>query len=117
MLNKLLKRCMPWMDKGRWYNIVFAASNGNYVIGDGTDPAFQSADAVVQIDDYGNTILVIHTNIVVREVKLRQLDGNRSTYMSVPLRSDWHSLQLFIPEWFGLTPSDGNPLEILVYGA
>lgn len=19
MLNKLLKRCMPWMDKGRWY--------------------------------------------------------------------------------------------------
>lgn len=21
MLNKLLKRCMPWMDKGRWYHI------------------------------------------------------------------------------------------------
>lgn len=21
MLNKLLKRCMPWMDKGRWYKI------------------------------------------------------------------------------------------------
>lgn len=21
MLNKLLKRCMPWMDKGRWYSI------------------------------------------------------------------------------------------------
>ena len=20
MLNKLLKRCMPWMDKGRWYH-------------------------------------------------------------------------------------------------
>lgn len=21
MLNKLLKRCMPWMDKGRWYHV------------------------------------------------------------------------------------------------
>lgn len=23
MLNKLLKRCMPWMDKGRWYKFSF----------------------------------------------------------------------------------------------
>lgn len=25
MLNKLLKRCMPWMDKGRWYHIGIKA--------------------------------------------------------------------------------------------
>ncbi len=30
MLNKLLKRCMPWMDKGRWYHIS-AISRGDTV--------------------------------------------------------------------------------------
>lgn len=27
MLNKLLKRCMPWMDKGRWYQIRVTGDN------------------------------------------------------------------------------------------
>lgn len=27
MLNKLLKRCMPWMDKGRWYSIRLEGSD------------------------------------------------------------------------------------------
>lgn len=29
MLNKLLKRCMPWMDKGRWHSIRIAGSGPN----------------------------------------------------------------------------------------
>lgn len=28
MLNKLLKRCMPWMDKGRWERLVFNQGEG-----------------------------------------------------------------------------------------
>lgn len=31
MLNKLLKRCMPWMDKGRWYHV---RTEGNIVTHD-----------------------------------------------------------------------------------
>lgn len=27
MLNKLLKRCMPWMDKGRWYHIRITSTD------------------------------------------------------------------------------------------
>jgi len=27
MLNKLLKRCLPWMDKGRWYHIGVTGNN------------------------------------------------------------------------------------------
>ena len=41
MLNKLLKRCMPWMDKGRWYKIdVGLDSQGALKIDH--DPIFSS---------------------------------------------------------------------------
>lgn len=32
MLNKLLKRCMPWMDKGRWYHIRATTLGGISVL-------------------------------------------------------------------------------------
>lgn len=32
MLNKLLKRCMPWMDKGRWETIFINKIEGKFVI-------------------------------------------------------------------------------------
>ena len=32
MLNKLLKRCMPWMDKGRWYKLVLVGNGNDFEI-------------------------------------------------------------------------------------
>lgn len=32
MLNKLLKRCMPWMDKGRWETIFINKIDGQFVV-------------------------------------------------------------------------------------
>lgn len=43
MLNKLLKRCMPWMDKGRWYQIRVSGTSiedVNIV----SDPVFSAVD-------------------------------------------------------------------------
>jgi len=40
MFNKLLKRCMPWMDKGRWYHVrVNTIGEKPYAV---FDPVFES---------------------------------------------------------------------------
>lgn len=41
MLNKLLKRCMPWMDKGRWYKISVTGNTPDSLHVD-YDPIFSS---------------------------------------------------------------------------
>ena len=43
MLNKLLKRCMPWMDKGRWYQIKFGGSSPETLVFK-SDPIFTNVN-------------------------------------------------------------------------
>lgn len=116
MLNKLLKRCMPWMDKGRWYKVVLEPSNGSYVVGAGTDPVFQNTNPFLEQDEYGNVIITLHSGISVRDLKIREFYNTASTYITALSRSDRHGTEIFIPSWFAVTPVSGNSLEILIFG-
>ena len=116
MLNKLLKRCMPWMDKGRWYKVVLEPSNGGYVVGAGTDPAYQNTNPLLVQDDYGNFIIVLHSGILIRDLKIREFHNTSLAYITALSRSDIHGAEIFIPSWFAVTPDNGNSLEILIFG-
>lgn len=116
MLNKLLKRCMPWMDKGRWYKVVLVPSSDSYVIGDGTDPVYQNAEPFIEQDDQGNVIIGLRSGISVRDLKIREFYNTASAYITALSRSDSHGTEIFIPSWFAVTPVNGNSLEILIFG-
>ena len=57
MLNKLLKRCMPWMDKGRWYKLVLQGTGNTFIVDkELSDPIFYKAHASFNADDATITI-------------------------------------------------------------
>ena len=116
MLNKLLKRYMPWMDKGRWYKVVLEPSNGSYVVGVGSDPAYHNTNPLFEQDDQGNVIIVLHSGISVRDVKIREFYNTASVYITALSRSDIHGTRIFIPSWFAVSPESGRSLEILIFG-
>lgn len=66
MLNKLLKRCMPWMDKGRWYNLVLAGNGDDWeIVTNESDRIFSGAS--VQIVD--NKVNIINSGIMFIDIK------------------------------------------------
>lgn len=58
MLNKLLKRCMPWMDKGRWYHVEFKVDGNGQITYLKYDNIFDRHDVQTQ-DNYATISLHI----------------------------------------------------------
>lgn len=61
MLNKLLKRCMPWMDKGRWYRCSIRKSKYG-------DPVFMLPPGWTGIRISGQNHWMIATNIKLAHI-------------------------------------------------
>lgn len=70
MLNKLLKRCMPWMDKGRWYHVEYEFDSNNQLTYIKYDNIFNSHE----IDSRDNQLKLHvsndHPKIVVKDYKM-----------------------------------------------
>lgn len=69
MLNKLLKRCAPWMDKGRWYKITFGGDSPD-TLEFKFDPIFENVNYVGFSD--GN--ITIGADFAVNENNLHVID-------------------------------------------
>lgn len=79
MLNKLLKKCMPWMDKGRWYSIRVEES----------DPAnlrtvFNSDEilsAEISSDDF---VMKVITKHIPHIIDFKYCPENNLPFMTLP---------------------------------
>ena len=118
MLNKLLKRCMPWMDKGRWYKIVLKPTNNqSFAIAAGTDPAFQNAVVSFSLNENEDSIISIQgAGIMVLDAKLHEGPGRRSSYSTCMIKSSQTLTQILTPADIAVIPGDNPTVELLVYG-
>lgn len=66
MLNKLLKRCMPWMDKGRWYKLVLSGNGTVWEIATNESDRIFSGASVQTVD---NKINIINPGIMFIDIK------------------------------------------------
>ena len=118
MLNKLLKRCMPWMDKGRWYKIVLEPTNNySFAVAAGTDPAFQNAVVSFNSAENEDSIISIQgAGIMVVDAMLHEGPGRRSSYSTCMVKSSKTLTQILTPANLAVIPGDNPTVELLVYG-
>ena len=118
MLNKLLKRCMPWMDKGRWYKIVLEPSSGTYVIGAGTDPAFQNVIVNYAHDTAaGYTAIDLNgSGIYIIDLKIKEFAGNMFAYSNADFHSFANGTTIIFHDPHVINPDHGVSFEILAFG-
>ena len=114
MLNKLLKRCMPWMDKGRWYKLVLVGNGNDFeIVTNESDRIFSGSS--VQIVD--NKIYILNSGIMFIDVKALYEFGPMVGAPTYGCMSDTTTATLECTVT-GVTPgaAEGAKLTFLIFG-
>lgn len=114
MLNKLLKRCMPWMDKGRWYKLVLTGTSDNYVVDhDKSDSIFM--DTSSSYDSVDKAISLSETPVAFNDIKC--MDGpGRPTFISTSYWSKRYHTSISLYEGWDMKPYEGRELTLWMFG-
>lgn len=81
MLNKLLKRCMPWMDKGRWYSIRVVGSDPSNLRTVFNSDEILSAEISISS---GNPAMTVSTKHIPHIIDFKFCPENNWEYMILP---------------------------------
>ena len=116
MLNNLLKRCMPWMDKGRWYKLVLQGTGINFIVEtDLSDQVFCNSSAYFDADK--EMITIGNPGAVFWENKCTIKYGDMLIGVTLDLYSTVDALVFAIPiTTVNVQPLTSVKLTLWVFG-
>jgi len=116
MLNKLLKRCMPWMDKGRWYKLVLKGTGTDFIVDDDlSDQLFYNSFAEFDVDN--KMITIKNPGAVFWENKCTIEYNNMLIGVTLDLYSAVSELFVAIPTiTVNVQPLTGIKLTLWMFG-
>jgi len=116
MLNKLLKRCMPWMDQGRWYKLVLQGTGANFIVDkDLSDQVFYNSSAQFDVDN--KIITIPNPGAVFWENKCTIKYNDMVIGVTLDLYSAANALVITVPTTaVNIEPYTGLKLTLWMFG-